>query len=298
MDDLSVAWTILSIIAPLVLIVMLGLLYGRKHRPDISAANRMNMDIFCPALIFSVLANNHLEFTHYSQLFIAAIWVVLGSGLLLLPLVKLYRLNARTFLPPMMFNNAGNLGLPLIILAFGESAMPIAVILFMVEMVLHFSVGLYFIDPKAKIHTSLRIPVIVAAILGLLWGGLTLPLPQLLATPIDMLGQISVPLMLFTLGVRLIDVNLKDWKVGLIGAIACPLSGLVCAAMAIWLLPLPPTQQACLILFAALPPAVLNFIIAEQYQLEPQRVASIVMLGNIASLLFIPLALVWVLPSS
>ncbi|WP_427979551.1 AEC family transporter [Agarivorans sp.] len=292
------AWKILSIIAPLVLIVMLGLFYGRKHRPDISAANRMNMDIFCPALIFSVLADTHLEFSHYSQLMIAAIWVVLGSGLLLLPLVKLYRLNPRTFLPPMMFNNAGNLGLPLIILAFGESAMPIAVILFIVEMLLHFSVGLYFIDPKAKIHTSLRIPVIVAAILGIVWGSLALPLPTLLATPIDMLGQISIPLMLFTLGVRLIDVDLKDWKVGLIGAIACPLSGLVCATLALWLLPLPATQQASLILFAALPPAVLNFIIAEQYQLEPQRVASIVMLGNIASLLFIPLALIWVLPSS
>jgi predicted permease len=104
--------------------------------------------------------------------------------------------------------------------------------------------------------------------------------------------------MLFTLGVRLIDVDLKDWRIGMIGAIACPLSGLLCAFIAITVLPLNSLQQSCLILFAALPPAVLNFIIAEQYQIEPQRVASIVMLGNIASLVFIPLALLWVLPAS
>ncbi|GAD01620.1 AEC family transporter [Agarivorans albus] len=292
------AWQILSIVAPLIIIVVLGLIYGRKHRPDISAANRMNMEIFCPALIFSVLANTQLELADYSELLLASIWVVLGSGLVLLPLIKPLGLKARTFLPPMMFNNAGNLGLPLIILAFGEAAMPIAVILFVVEMVLHFSVGLYFIDTKAKLLSTLRIPVIVAAIAGIVWGVLDLSLPKVIATPIEMLGQISVPLMLFTLGVRLIDVDLKDWRIGMIGAIACPLSGLLCAFIAIAILPLNSLQQSCLILFAALPPAVLNFIIAEQYQIEPQRVASIVMLGNIASLVFIPLALLWVLPAS
>ncbi|GAB1623383.1 AEC family transporter [Agarivorans albus] len=292
------AWQILSIVAPLIIIVVLGLIYGRKHRPDISAANRMNMEIFCPALIFSVLANTQLELADYSELLLASIWVVLGSGLVLLPLIKPLGLKARTFLPPMMFNNAGNLGLPLIILAFGEAAIPIAVILFVVEMVLHFSVGLYFIDTKAKLLSTLRIPVIVAAIAGIVWGALDLSLPKVIATPIEMLGQISVPLMLFTLGVRLIDVDLKDWRIGMIGAIACPLSGLLCAFMAIAILPLNSLQQSCLILFAALPPAVLNFIIAEQYQIEPQRVASIVMLGNIASLVFIPLALLWVLPAS
>ncbi|WP_163133022.1 AEC family transporter [Agarivorans sp. Alg241-V36] len=289
------AWQILSIVAPLIIIVVLGLIYGRKHRPDISAANRMNMEIFCPALIFSVLANTQLELADYSELLLASIWVVLGSGLVLLPLIKPLGLKARTFLPPMMFNNAGNLGLPLIILAFGEAAMPIAVILFVVEMVLHFSVGLYFIDTKAKLLSTLRIPVIVAAIAGIAWSALELSLPKVIATPVEMLGQISVPLMLFTLGVRLIDVDLKDWRIGMIGAIACPLSGLLCAFIAIAVLPLNSLQQSCLILFAALPPAVLNFIIAEQYQIEPQRVASIVMLGNIASLVFIPLALLWVL---
>ncbi|MDO6685160.1 MULTISPECIES: AEC family transporter [unclassified Agarivorans] len=292
------AWQILSIVAPLVIIVVLGLLYGRKHRPDISAANRMNMEIFCPALIFSVLANTQLELSDYSELLLASIWVVLGSGLILWPLIKVFKLKARTFLPPMMFNNAGNLGLPLIILAFGEAAMPIAVILFVVEMVLHFSVGLYFIDSQAKLLSTLKIPVIIAAIAGLIWGGLELSLPTIIATPIDLLGQISVPLMLFTLGVRLIDVDLKDWKIGLLGAVACPLSGLICAGIAIMILPLTPLQQSCLILFSALPPAVLNFIVAEQYQVEPQRVASIVMLGNIASLFFIPLTLFWVLPAA
>ena len=50
-----------------------------------------------------------------------------------------------------------------------------------------------------------------------------------------------------------------------------------------------------LFVFGALPPAVLNFLFAERYRQEPQRVASIVLIGNLAALIFLPLALAWVL---
>jgi predicted permease len=40
---------------------------------------------------------------------------------------------------------------------------------------------------------------------------------------------------------------------------------------------------------------VLNYIFAERYRQEPERVASIVLVGNAASLLIIPLTLAWVL---
>ena len=47
-----------------------------------------------------------------------------------------------------------------------------------------------------------------------------------------------------------------------------------------------------LLIFGALPPAVLNFVFAERYQQEPAKVASMVMLGNLGALVFIPLALI------
>jgi len=50
-----------------------------------------------------------------------------------------------------------------------------------------------------------------------------------------------------------------------------------------------------LILFGALPPAVLNYLVAERYHQQPQLVASIVLMGNLAALLFIPLVLVFIL---
>ena len=44
-----------------------------------------------------------------------------------------------------------------------------------------------------------------------------------------------------------------------------------------------------LLLFGCLPPAVLNFMVAEQYNQEPGKVASIVLIGNLMAVLFVPL---------
>jgi len=57
------------------------------------------------------------------------------------------------------------------------------------------------------------------------------------------------------------------------------------------LLGLDKAQQGLLILFGCLPPAVLNFMVAEQYRQEPGKVASIVLIGNVLSVLFVPLGL-------
>jgi predicted permease len=97
--------------------------------------------------------------------------------------------------------------------------------------------------------------------------------------------------MLLGLGVRMTDVSLKSWRIGLVGALVCPLAGLVVAfALDLWL-PLTAMQRAQMFLFASLPPAVLCFIVAERYQQEPDKVAAIVMLGNFAALGFVPLGL-------
>ena len=50
-----------------------------------------------------------------------------------------------------------------------------------------------------------------------------------------------------------------------------------------------------LILFSELPPAVLNHMMDEKYQQLLETVASIVMIGNIGSLIVFPIALYYVL---
>ncbi len=282
---------IFSIVFPVFAIAALGYLYGRRKRPSMAVANQLNMDIFLPALVFSALASKEFDLAAHSELALAGLVVIVGSGLLAWPVGRLLGVDVRTLVPPMMFNNAGNMGLPLALLAFGEEILPAAIVLFVLEVSLHFSLGVYILDHRTHLMRMLRMPVIVATIVGLAFSttGLTLPAP--VQTMIKMLGDISIPLLLFALGVRLTDVSFKEWRLGVLGAVLCPLTGLAMVWLVLQVLDLPPAQQGLLIVFGALPPAVLNYIVAEQYEQEPEKVASIVMLGNLGALLVMPAAL-------
>ena len=120
-------------------------------------------------------------------------------------------------------------------------------------------------------------------------------IPDALAIPIEMIGQVSIPLMLFALGVRLIHIDWRGWRIGVVGAILCPISGILIALVIGAVLSLDKAQYAMLVVFGALPPAVLNYMLAERFDQEPEQVASIVMIGNLASMAVIPAVLVFVL---
>lgn len=282
---------IFSIIFPVFAIAALGYWYGKRKRPDMALANQLNMDLFVPALVFTALSSKEFDLSAYGGLALGGAIVILGSGLLAWPVGRWLGADYRTFVPPMMFNNSGNMGLPLALLAFGDAALPAAIVLFVVEMALHFSLGAYILDHRTRFTSMLRIPVIVATILGLAVSASGMGLPAPVRTAISMLGDIAVPLLLFSLGVRLTEVSFRDWHLGVVGAVLGPAAGLLFVWLSAPLLHLPADQLSLLIIFGALPPAVLNYIVAEQYGQEPEKVASIVMLGNLGSLLVMPLAL-------
>ncbi len=295
MPDSSLALRLLMILFPIFGIVAAGYFYARRHKPEMAVANRLNMDVFVPALVFAAMAGKSIDLVAFASLALGGFLVLAGCGLLAWGVAHLAGVQPKTLVPPMMFNNSGNIGLPLAVLAWGEEALAAAVILFMVENTLHFSFGARLLDPKTRILTLWRIPVVFAAIAGLTVAVLKIPVWQPLVLAIKMLGDVSVPLLLFSLGVRMTDVSFGEWKLSLGSALLRPLAGMAMAYGMILLLGLEGRDAAMLLVFGALPPAVLNFLFAERYKQEPQRVASIVLIGNLAALIFLPLALAMVL---
>jgi hypothetical protein len=286
------------ILVPIYGIVLVGFVYAWVRPTDLSAPNRLNLDVFTPALLFDVLAAKDFALGAYLDLALAGALVIFGCGAIALAVARLVAVQPRTLVPPMMFLNSGNMGLPLAVLAFGEHALAAAVVLFLVENLLHFTLGIRLLDRDSHPLAVLRIPLVLACLLGLTASLLGIGLPEPLAKGVHWLGQIAIPLMLFALGARLKDADLGHWRIGLLGALLRPLSGLVVVLPLLWLIPLGPELGALLILFALLPPAVLNYIFAERYRQEPAAVAAIVIWGNLASLLVIPVALLFLLNGS
>jgi predicted permease len=286
---------IISIVAPLFAIVAVGYFYGSRVRPEMRITNQLIMDVFMPALIFHVMIQEDFYPTQYLGLIFAGVLLMLGSGVIAYLLAKLLGFAPRSFMPSAMFSNWANLGLPLYVLALGQQALDGGVMLVVVGNLLCFTLGVYVYSGKLSGWEVLKTPIIVAVAVGLAINASGFQMPKAIDLPIDMLGKVAIPLMLFSLGVRLTRVSWGDYRVGLAMAIFCPVVGVSLAMLLVQILPLSPLHQNILILFGVLPPAVINFMLAEQYNSDPDKVASMVIIGNLASLISIPSVLYFVL---
>jgi predicted permease len=282
---------ILGIIVPVFLVIALGWAWARRTKPDMAWVNRLNMTVLAPALIFTALAGKDFDLAANRLLILGSIGVVVGSGLLAWPFARLLHEDKRTFVPPMMFNNCGNMGLPLAVLAYGQAGFSAMVALFTISNLLHFTLGVWIIDHHAKFGRLLKNPMVVATVVGFAFAAFRPPMPDWLMQALKLTGDAMIPLMLISLGVRLSDVPWSSWRLGVIGGLVRPLTGIAMAAALVPVLALDREQQGLLLLFGCLPPAVLNFMVAEQFHQEPGKVASIVLIGNVLAIAIVPLGL-------
>ncbi len=147
---------ILEIVFPLIAVVSVGVWAGRRHQPEMDVANQLNMDYFLPALVLGVLVNGEFHISEFARLGLGTFLLIAGSGLAGLITARLARTSPKTIVPSMMFNNCGNLGLPLAVLAFGKDAMPAAVVMFLVSNMLHFSFGAWLSGPQGAAEGSME----------------------------------------------------------------------------------------------------------------------------------------------
>jgi len=280
-----------QIIIPVFFIVAIGYFYGRRTRPDLSSFNRIVLDVLAPVLVYAALAAREFRLQDHLMLLLGGALLILGCGLAGWLLSRATGTQPRTLVPVVMFNNCGNMGLPLALLAFGPKQFGAAVALFSVANLLHFSLGARITSSQAGTRELLLSPLMIATALGFAsaWSGVRPP--EVLLSGMKLLGEAMLPMMLFALGVRLTALRRESIPLGLLGAFARPIAGLLIVLPLAWALNLDDAAKGQLILFAALPPAVLQFMLAERYHQEPEKVAAMILLGNALAVVFIPVAL-------
>ena len=82
---------ILGIILPVFVVIMVGYLYARRVKPDMTQVNRISSTLIAPALIFSALASKEFDLAANVLLMVGSVGVVLGSGLLAWPVARWLR---------------------------------------------------------------------------------------------------------------------------------------------------------------------------------------------------------------
>ncbi|MBE8570585.1 AEC family transporter [Vibrio alginolyticus] len=281
---------VIGILFPLFSLVAMGYGIGRWIKMDFLPINRINMDMFLPALVFSSVGTMPLDMTQV-PLLSASLVAIFIPGLLMVPICRLFKLPYKVWAPPHMFRNSANLAIPLFTYTFGEDAIAPAVLLLVVSVCTHVSLGLTLVSKGNPLKQVVHMPMFIAAIVALILNLTDISIWEPLYNATALLGQTAVPIMLLSLGTQMCNMRLSGLKVGLLCTLQSLATGAVTFGIIYMLIPLPTMHLQMMLLFSMLPPAVMNYLLAERFGLEPAKVASMVLFGNFLSIVTLPVLL-------
>jgi predicted permease len=138
-------------------------------------------------------------------------------------------------------------------------------------------------------------PILYAIALSLLLLWFDVRLPELLQNPIVLIGGMTIPLMLITLGVSLVRLQITAWRKALFYSACRVAGGLLAGLLVVWLLELEGIVRGVVLLQASMPVAVFNYLFAVRYQRQPEAIAGLVVTSTLLSFVTLPLMLWWLL---
>ncbi len=289
---------ILAILSPVFGVILIGFVSASFYdwrAEALKPVNNINLNILLPIFIFSSLQSSPIDLNNALTLGSLGALIMVLRGIITLPLLRFFG-QAKLVMPPIMFNNSGNMGIPISLLAFGDKALVGVIILFLVENTLHFSIGRSIMQGSIKWRDTFLNPMIVAAFLGGVFNLSELTLPAIAQHPLDLAGQTAIPLLLFTLGVKMRDLRLDFATTAIAFGIWVPIAGLL-SLLIIKQLPVSATHLdwQLLTVFALLPPALLNYLMAEQLQVSPSKMAALVLYANLIAPVPLAIAFYYIL---
>lgn len=283
---------ILNTIVPVFAVVAVGYwLAGREV--DARSLADLALWVTSPALLFSLLSGTTLDATRFGALAGGTVAIVIGTAACALLYVRATDVG-RGFALPAVFFNGGNMGLACSRLAFGAEGLEVAAVPFVTIALFTSSFGVWIAKGKNGFAEALRMPLLWGAAGGLALAVAGVELPRLVMEPIEMLGAMAVPLMLLTLGLQLRTLAVGDLRHSIVAVATRMGVGFACAWSFVSVLDIGGIDRGVLLLMSVMPPAVINAVIAQRYGTDPSLVASSIVLGTLASLVSIPLVLLYV----
>ena len=285
----------LSPVVPVFLLIATGFAFARWKKISLVPVTELIVYLGTPSLVFTSLARKPLFAADIAVLLSGVLLIFAGVGLLVRIYFSVFRFSSRGFALPALFMNAGNMGIPLALFAFGEAGLQRATLMFVMITFLQYSLGLYLLNGRGNWAETFRLPLIYATLAGLTFSLSRISIPELLFQPLSMLGQSTIPIMLVSLGYRLHDFQSLQWRHAIGGAIVRIFGGFLVASIAVNLIGAEGVNRQVLLLYGSLPAAVINFVLTEKYGQDPELAASIVVLSTFISVLTIPMVFWFIL---
>ena len=287
---------LVAIIAPVLLCALLGYGWAKLGKPfDMDFVTSLVMYVGTPCLIISTFLQSPPDPSDFAEMTLASLAVFLLCGGLAWGFLLLCRLPPRDFLPVLTFPNAGNMGLPLCLFAFGDGGLALGIVFFTVASVLQFTLGASIVSGRWALGQILKTPLIYAVALALVFVLTGVAPPRWFANTVGLVGGLTIPLMILALGVSL--ARLRVASLGrslLLSGFRLGIGFLLGLAVA-EALQLEGTLRGVLILQSSLSPAVYNYLFAERFGRAGSEVAGVIVISTCLAFALLPFILAYLL---
>ena len=280
---------LVPVLAPVLAGIMVGVGWARWGRPvEPASITPLILNVGTPCLVFSTLATLSVSAQGLGVMALAAVLMLLcflGAGRLLLAALGMPR---GTYLPPLVFGNLGNLAVPLNFFAFGDAGLELGLIMFATQSLLFFTVHFWLMSGKSSPATMLRMPHVWAIGAALAFTLTDTPPPLWLTNTTDLIGGLTIPMMLILLGASLCNLKVVSVVRPLILALLRVLLGFAVALLLCEALGLEGAARGVVTICCCMPGAIFNYLAAVRYNRSPDDVSSYVVLSTVAVLCLLP----------
>jgi predicted permease len=269
---------------------------------DTHTLSRLSLHVLGPALVYSKLVETTVSSTdlvHIVLFTVVGTLLVAALSWFVARLLHLSQSQESGLVLSSSFNNCGNYGLPLVLLAFGQQGLERALIYFVTSAFLVNTLAVFVASRgKARVTTSLsnvfRLPMIYAIAAAFLVRLANISVPALLSQPLEMVAEAAIPMLLLFLGVQLARSHLGQQirlicaatAIKLLGAAAIGIA--LAAVMGLTGL----TRQACIVEHAT-PTGVMTSILALEFGSEPELATGVIFASTLASIVTMTVLVSW-----
>lgn len=284
-----------NVVTPVFVAAGIGYVLAKRGEAfDTSVTTMLVTNVGTPCLIFNVLADVSVTPDALASMGLASFIAIAIFGTVGFVALKGAGQDVRAFLPAIMFTNCGNVGLPLCLLAFGEAGLALAVVYFAVSATLMFTVGAGLASGSMTPSDLVKMPFLWATAAALVFLIAGIEPPKVVMNTTEMLGGLTIPLMLIALGISLANLKVTSLPRSLSVSLLRLLLGFGVGLGVAHVMELDKLATGVLVLQCSLPVAVFNYLFAHRYNHHPEEVAGTVVLSTGLSFATLP-ALIWFL---
>jgi predicted permease len=282
---------VLTTVLPTFAIIGVGFVYGRLTKALTSQISDYILYLAAPCLIITSLLGRSFQVRELALLIGTDLLYVFLPGLL--GLLVLDMKTERALFLPIMFQNTGNLGLPLALLAWGDAGMSKAIVLYATTAVSLYTFGVWISAGIREWREVFKLPLVYAVMVPVVMNNLGLSMPASLHRAIDMIGNTTIPLLMFVLGVFLSKSQAVSLRKTVKGVLLRVGVGLVIGFAVVWLFRVEGLARNVILIYSLMPSAVLTTVLADRFRKDPELVAAVVFVSTITSLILIPIMLIY-----